>query len=118
MIKLPWKIRLVSKSLPLFPLIAGKSCKNLNPEIKKKAEFGSGIALHFAGNTNNYEDNMGIVLDQLYNLTLPPSAPADLKAKKINLKEAKAKENKAAGPDPKDAVWEIPKNSSGHTRSN
>lgn len=96
-------------SLTIFP-DSWKILQERIPEINKKAEFGSGIALHFAGNTNNYEDNMGIVLDQLYNLTLPPSAPADLKAKKINLKEAKAKENKAAGPDPKDAVWEIPKN--------
>ncbi len=60
-------------------------------EINKKAEFDSGIALHFSGNTNNYEDDMGIILDTLFNCALPPSVPADLKAKKINLKEAKAK---------------------------
>ena len=62
-------------------------------EINKKAEFGIGIALHFSGNTNNYEDNMGIILDQLFNIALPPGLPSDLKAKKINLKEAKAKLN-------------------------
>lgn len=60
-------------------------------ELNKKAEFGVGIALHFSGNTNNYEDNMGIILDHLFNISMPPSLPADLKAKKINLKEAKAK---------------------------
>lgn len=60
-------------------------------EINKKAEFGIGIALHFSGNTNNYEDNMGVILDQLFNIALPPALPDDLKAKKINLKEAKAK---------------------------
>lgn len=60
-------------------------------ELTKKTEFGVGIALHFSGNSNNYEDDMGIILDQLYNVALPPSPPGDLKAKKINLKEAKAK---------------------------
>jgi hypothetical protein len=60
-------------------------------ELNKKAEFGSGIALHFSGNTNVYEDDMGIILDQLFNIAVPPLLPVDLKAKKINLKEAKAK---------------------------
>lgn len=60
-------------------------------QINKKAEFGVGIALHFAGNTNNYEDDMGIILDTLFNIAIPPELPADLKAKKINLKEAKSK---------------------------
>jgi hypothetical protein len=36
-------------------------------EINKKATFGIGIALHFSGSTNNYEDNMGVILDQLFN---------------------------------------------------
>jgi len=60
-------------------------------DLNKKAEFDVGIALHFSGSTNNYEDDMGIILDALFNIALPPALPADLKAKKINLKEAKAK---------------------------
>jgi DNA polymerase-3 subunit alpha len=76
-------------------------------EINKKGAFGIGIALHFAGNTNNYEDNMGVILDQLYNISLPPSLPGDMKAKKINLKEAKAK---MSGSNPKDSDSEKPKN--------
>lgn len=60
-------------------------------ELNKKAEFDIGIALFFSGNTNSYEDDMGIILDQLYHIALPPALPSDLKAKKINLKEAKAK---------------------------
>ena len=59
-------------------------------QINKKAEFGVGIALHFSGNTNSYEDDMGIILDTLFNIAIPPSLPADLKAKKINLKKIKA----------------------------
>lgn len=73
-------------------------------QINKKAVFGSGIALHFAGNTNNYEDDMGIILDTLFNIAIPPAVPADLKAKKINLKEAKSKMGQE--PDPKETNWE------------
>lgn len=60
-------------------------------EVSSKAEFDVGIGLSFGGNTNNYEDDMGIILDDLYNIVPIPALPADLKAKKINLKEAKAK---------------------------
>jgi DNA polymerase-3 subunit alpha len=60
-------------------------------ELHSKAVFNSGIALCFAGNTNNYEDDIGIILDDLYNVADIPALPADLKAKKVNLKEAKAK---------------------------
>lgn len=73
-------------------------------QINKKADFGSGIALHFGGNANNYEDNMGIILDNLFNIAVPPAVPADLKAKKINLKEAKAKLNE--DDEDKSAIWE------------
>ena len=34
---------------------------------------------------------MGIILDNLYDISMIPALPADLKAKKINLKEAKSK---------------------------
>ena len=59
--------------------------------IHSKAIFEPGLAIHFAGSTNNYEDNIGIILDNLYNIALVPAIPADLKAKKINLKESKSK---------------------------
>lgn len=59
--------------------------------ISSKAEFAPGIALSFGGNTNTYEDDIGIILDDLYDISTIPALPSDLKAKKINLKEAKAK---------------------------
>jgi hypothetical protein len=60
-------------------------------QINSKAEFELGIALEFSGNTNSYDDDMGIILDKLYDIAIPPAVPADLKAKKINLKEIKVK---------------------------
>ena len=59
--------------------------------VNKKAEFEAGIAISFSGSTNNYEDDIGIILDNLFDVSMPPSLPADLKAKKINLKLTKVK---------------------------
>jgi DNA polymerase-3 subunit alpha len=59
--------------------------------IKSKAIFDSGLALSFSGSSNNYEDETGIIFDDLFDLALQPAVPNDLKAKKINLKEAKSK---------------------------
>jgi DNA polymerase-3 subunit alpha len=59
--------------------------------VNHKAEFEPGIAISFSGSTNNYEDDIGIILDNLFDVALPPALPADLKAKKINLKQTKAK---------------------------
>jgi DNA polymerase-3 subunit alpha len=65
--------------------------KNRIIEVNNKAEFEPGIAISFSGSTNNYEDDIGIILDNLFDIALAPALPADLKAKKINLKETKAK---------------------------
>jgi DNA polymerase III subunit alpha len=59
--------------------------------IHSRAEFEPGLAISFSGSTNNYEDDIGIILDNLFDLAMPPSLPTDLKAKKINLKESKIK---------------------------
>lgn len=58
-------------------------------EVNSKAEFEPGIALSFGGGTNSYEDDIGVILDDLFDIKPLPSLPPDLKAKKINLKEAK-----------------------------
>lgn len=78
-------------ALTIFP-DRWEQMKSRMQEITKKAEFGPGLALHFSGSTNNYEDSMGIIFDRLFNLALPPAKPAELKAQKINLKQAKKKD--------------------------
>jgi len=94
-------------TLTIFP-DRWKKVSDRLPEISKKAIFEPGIALHFSGNTNNYEDDMGIILDQLFNIALPPSLPADMKAKKINLKLAKSKTQEIEKPkDSEDLANEI-----------
>lgn len=60
-------------------------------QIHSKAVFDSGLAMHFSGNVNLYEDEVGIIADKLFNISRPPSLPEDLKAKKIALKQSRAK---------------------------
>jgi DNA polymerase III alpha subunit len=52
-------------------------------QFHTKAKFENGLAIRFSGSTNNYEDNMGIVLDSLYDISMNPNIPSDLEAKKI-----------------------------------
>lgn len=77
--------------------------------INSKAEFAPGLALSFSGNTNNYEDDMGVILEDLFDISIIPQLPVDLKAKKVNLKEAKAAQKEAS---PKDLMWEPQKEDS------
>lgn len=66
-------------------------------QVNSKAVFESGIALSFTGNINTYEDEIGVILDDLYDVSIVPQLPSDLKAKKINLKEIKSKQDSTTG---------------------
>lgn len=77
-------------SCTIFPDRWEKVKKRL-PEINKRLEFEPGLAIHISGNANSYEDEMGIILDSLFDAASIPPLPADMKAKKINLKQAKSK---------------------------
>ncbi len=74
-------------------------------KTNSKQAFESGFALHFGGIVNIYEDEFGIILDDLYSFLPPPQVPADLAAKKVNLKQIK-KEEKAEKNDNLDSLFE------------
>jgi len=57
--------------------------------IKKNLKFDSGVALYFSGTVNYYNDEIGIILDNLYNASPPPDLPMDRKAHKVALKRSK-----------------------------
>jgi len=66
---------------------------NLQQKMKQfKIKFEPGIALSFAGIVNHYEGEVGIIFENLFSVEDIPALPSDLKAKKINLKEAKDKQ--------------------------
>lgn len=54
-----------------------------------KYKFDTGIAMHFSGSVNVFEDAVGIILNELYNFAPSPQKPIDLKSKQVKLKAAK-----------------------------
>ena len=58
-----------------------------------KVKFEIGVAIHFSGSSNLYEDNTGIILDKLYNALPIPQKPSELKAKRVSLKRSKEETN-------------------------
>jgi DNA polymerase III subunit alpha len=56
-------------------------------DIHSKAVFEPGLAISFCGTTNKYEEEVGVILEDLFNVALSPTVPDDLKAKKVSLKK-------------------------------
>lgn len=80
-------------SLTVFP-DRWELIQNKIKKTNSKFSFEEGFALHFGGIVNVYEDELGIILDDLYSFLPPPQVPTDLVAKKVNLKLSK-KEDKS-----------------------
>lgn len=76
-------------SLTIFPDKWTRVQERIKTLYKNKFTFGEGMALNFCGSANLYDDEMGIILDDVYNVLPPPQVPSDLKAKKISLKDSK-----------------------------
>lgn len=82
-------------SLTIFP----EKWKEIKDRIKAhrgtkgKIAFEPGFAIHFSGTSNLYENEMGVILDNLYELLPPPSLPRDLKSKKMSIKDADSTES-------------------------
>src|ERR1700722_201212 len=53
-----------------------------------KYKFEPGLAVHFSGTLNVYEDEIGIILESFYEAAPPPPMPKDMKHKKISLKKS------------------------------
>jgi DNA polymerase-3 subunit alpha len=71
-------------SLTIFP-DRWAMFKDRMKKINSRAVFDKGLAINFSGSTNEYEDNIGVILDNLYNISIIPEVPNDLKAKKIRI---------------------------------
>jgi DNA polymerase III subunit alpha len=78
-------------SLTIFPDRLERMFKRIK-QINSKAEFENGLAMEMSVNTNIYEDESGVILNDLFDISMIPSLPSDMKIKKkLNLKEEKAK---------------------------
>ena len=63
--------------------------EDLSKTELKKAVFDGGLGISFSGTVNTYEDEVGLILEDIYDISIIPQKPADLKSKKINLKSFK-----------------------------
>lgn len=84
-------------NITLFP-DTWKIVKSRMKELYKgKYKFDEGVAIYFSGTVNIYENEHGIILDNLFNFVPEPSPPKDLTSKKVSIKRDKSeKDTKSA----------------------
>ena len=85
-------------SLTIFPERWQNVVERFKQLYGNKFHFDDGVALHFSGSVNIYEEDVGIVLDNIFTCAPAPQVPNDLSAKKVSLKEVKSKSSKDTDP--------------------
>jgi len=66
--------------------------KNVQERLKfinSKSTFDKGLAIAFNGSVNEYDGEKGLILDQIFDISMFPKKPDDLKAKKVSMKKSK-----------------------------
>lgn len=64
--------------------------KKLNKMLKTaKLKLEPGIGIRASGSVNMYNDNLGIIINDLYQVVSPPRLPSDLEKKKISKEKTK-----------------------------
>lgn len=71
----------------IFPDRVDRLNKRL-AELHRGLKFDVNLAIHFSGTVNIYEDEAGIIFDELYGASLPPAVPVDLKPRKVLMRSA------------------------------
>ncbi len=79
-------------TLTIFPNKWKETKDRMKDLCGSKYKFDAGLAIHFSGTVNIYEDEVGIVLENLFGFSPTPPLPKDLKAKKVIGKRS-AKDN-------------------------
>lgn len=74
-------------TLTIFPDRWGDISKRIRAS-KKLKKFELGVALHCSGTVNVYEDEVGVILDQLFEFLPIPAMPKDLKTRKTSMPKA------------------------------
>lgn len=81
-------------TLTVFPDRLVKLNERMKEIYRNKYVFDIGFGIHFSGSTNIFEEEVGIILNDVFNIVPPPSEPVDLKSRKINLKIVKSANKK------------------------
>lgn len=78
---------------------------------KNKFKFEDGVGISFSGSVNVYEDETGLVLNDVYDIIPPPQLPLDLKAKKVSIKSINKSVQPSLNEVSKDELFEEIENS-------
>lgn len=81
-------------NLTIFPDSLKKAHKRIKECYGNKYKLEPGISIHFNGSVNLYDDEIGIIMRDLFDACPPPPVPSDLKAKKIVVSRSKKSNEK------------------------
>ena len=76
----------------IFPDTLEQVKLRLKKAYKNKIKLDENIAIHFSGSINIYQDEKGLILNELYFANLPPEEPKDKGLKKVAIQEEDKKE--------------------------
>lgn len=75
-------------TLTIFP----KQWKDFKSKMRQmcgnKYKPDEGLAIHFSGTVNLYEDQIGIIMENFFNFCPPPALPKDLKSRQTSTKKS------------------------------
>jgi len=83
-------------TLTIFPDKLKEVKNRIRDLYKNKYTFSEGISIHFSATVNIYEEETGLILDTLYDISPKPSLPKDLKSKQVEMKISKIKKDDAS----------------------
>lgn len=74
-------------TLTVFPDRLDNVKKHIKSLSRNKYSLEVGIAISFAGSVNIYEDETGIILDNIFKFSPPPQLPKDLTSKQVAIRK-------------------------------
>jgi DNA polymerase III alpha subunit len=80
-------------TLTIFPDKFNEIQELMKHRAGGKNKFDVGLAIHFSAKVNIYEDNLGLIMYDLYSWLPTPPLPHDLGARKISIKSVKSTQN-------------------------
>lgn len=80
-------------TLTVFPDRLEEINKLLKTLYKNKFKFDAGTVIHFGGSASVYEEEVGIILDRIYDMRPPPQLPEDLAHRKVTMRAKKEDKN-------------------------
>lgn len=94
-------------NITIFPDALENTQKRLKDYYGSKCKLDVGTAIYFGGITNYYEDDMGLILRDVFDACAFPGLPTDMKAKKISIKSERKPKNSKKSETAKEIIEEL-----------